>query len=143
MLDFRLDLRKGGATMDNAFVTHGAVSWNELMTTDVPAAREFYGKLFGWKFQEMPNASMPYTVVNVGDAAIGGIMRIPAEAKGMPPTWGAYVTVSDVDQLAAQVGALGGKVLEGPHDIPTVGRFAVIRDPQGAVLNVITYLPRT
>jgi predicted enzyme related to lactoylglutathione lyase len=128
--------------MSSAFETHGAFSWNELQTTDVPAAREFYGKLFGWKIQDMPNAEMPYAVVNAGDAGIGGIMKIPKEAKGMPPHWGAYVTVKNVDELVARVSGLGGKLVIPPQDIPTVGRFAVIQDPQGAVLSVITYLPR-
>jgi len=128
--------------MPSAFETHGAFSWNELMTTDVPAARAFYGKLFGWKIEDMPNPEMPYAVVSAGDTAIGGIMKIPKDAKGMSPSWGAYVTVKNVDELVAQVNSLGGKLLIAPQDIPTVGRFAVIQDPQGAVLNVITYLPR-
>ena len=60
-------------------------------------------------------------------------------ADGLRPTWVPYVTVADVDALVKKVVSLGGKVHMPPTDIPTVGRFAVIKDPQGATLNVITY----
>ena len=63
----------------------------------------------------------------------------PGAPAGMPPTWVPYVTVADVDALVKKVVSLGGKVHMPPTDIPTVGRFAVIQDPQGAVLNLITY----
>jgi predicted enzyme related to lactoylglutathione lyase len=129
--------------MKTAFETHGAFSWNELSTTNVGDAREFYGKLFGWKFEDMNVSGMTYAVISAGDTAIGGIMNVPAQTKGMPPTWGAYVTVDNVDDLVARVASLGGKLLVPAQDIPTVGRFAVIQDPQGAVLSVITYLPRS
>ena len=126
----------------DAFQTPGAFSWCELMTTDPTAASEFYGKLFGWTLETM-NMGMPYTVLKVGEAAIGGIMGMPpGAAPGMPPMWMTYVTVADVDALVKQVESLGGKVHMPPTDIPTVGRFAVIQDPQGAVLNVITYVAR-
>ncbi len=122
------------------FQTPGAVSWTELMTTNPSAATEFYGQLFGWKFEAM-NMGMPYHVVKVGESAIGGVMGMPPGAPpGMPPAWVTYVTVADVDATAAKVSALGGKVMMPPTDIPTVGRFAVIQDPQGAVINMITYL---
>ena len=124
----------------NAFQTPGAFSWCELMTTNPGAATEFYAQLFDWKLEAM-NAGMPYHVVKVGDAAIGGIMGMPPGAPpGMPPTWVPYVTVADVDALVKKVVSLGGKVLMPPADIPSVGRFAVIADPQGAAINVITYV---
>ena len=67
-------------------------------------------------------------------------MAMPAEAGKMPPMWGAYVTVDDVDASAEQAEALGGKLVMGPQDIPDVGRFCVICDPQGAALSLITYI---
>jgi len=84
-----------------------------------------------------------YHVVRVGDTAVGGVMAIPPQAKagGMPPSWGSYVTVADVDATARRAVELGGQVVHGPHDIPGVGRMAVIIDPQGAALNVIAYSP--
>jgi predicted enzyme related to lactoylglutathione lyase len=125
------------------FKTHGAFSWCELMTADPAAAAKFYGALFGWKVELMDMGTGPYHVVKVGDASIGGMMGIPPGATGMPSTWCGYVTVRDVDATARQCKELGGTVLVGPQDIPTVGRFAVLRDPQGAVLNVITYAQRS
>jgi predicted enzyme related to lactoylglutathione lyase len=127
----------------DAFQTPGAFSWCELMTTDPAAATAFYSKLFGWQTEAM-NMGMPYTVVKVGDSAIGGMMGMPPGAPaGMPPTWVPYVTVKDVDALVKQVVSLGGTVRMPPTDIPTVGRFAVIADPQGAAINVITYVMPT
>lgn len=117
----------------------GAFSWNELMTTDVQGAKAFYGNLFGWGMQDIKPGDMDYTMVKLGDREIAGIMAIPKEAAGMPPRWGAYVTVADVDALLPRVAQLGGKVIVPPHDIPDVGRFAVIQDPQGAMLSIICY----
>jgi len=125
----------------DAFQTPGAFSWNELMTSDPEAALAFYTALFGWNTRKMAMPGGDYHVVNVGETAIGGVMALPAEAKagGMPPNWGSYVTVADVDATARQATGLGGKVVHGPQDIPGVGRMAVIIDPQGAAINVIAY----
>jgi len=125
--------------MSDPFKQHGAFSWCELLTPDVAAAKDFYGKLFGWQMQDMPMEGMTYTVLNAGGAPVGGIMAPPREAAGMPPQWGAYVTVDDVDATAKQAVELGGSLLLPPRDIPGVGRFCLIRDPQGAHLYAITY----
>ena len=119
--------------------TLGAFSWTELTTTDPRAARDFYGKLLGWKFQDMDVGTGTYTVINVGEAGVGGITAVPPNAAGMPPAWGSYITVDDVDKVVAKVTGLGGRVLLPPMDIPTVGRFATIMDPQGATISLITY----
>jgi uncharacterized protein len=125
--------------MDEQFKQHGAFSWCELMTTDVDAAKTFYTKLFGWDSEAMSMPGMTYTVVKAGGKGIGGIMTIPKEAQGVPPMWSAYVTVDDVDLTARTAEQLGARILVPPTDIPTVGRFCVIQDPQGAVINAITY----
>ena len=127
----------------DAFQTPGAFSWNELMTSDPAAALDFYVTLFGWQTQKMAMPGGDYHVLNVGQTAVGGVMALPPEARagGMPPAWGSYVTVADVDATARRAAELGGKVVHGPHDIPGVGRMAVIVDPQGAALNVISYAP--
>lgn len=127
--------------MNEPFKQHGAFSWCELMTTDVNAAKSFYTKLFGWETEEMSMPGMNYTVVKAGGNGIGGIMAIPEQAKGMPPSWGAYITVDDVDATAKAAGEMGAKLLVPPTDIPDVGRFCVIQDPQGAAINIITYKP--
>jgi predicted enzyme related to lactoylglutathione lyase len=124
--------------MEEQFKKHGVFSWCELMTTNPDAAKDFYTKLFGWTTEEMNMMpGMTYTVVKVDGKGIGGIMSLPQQ--GMPPQWGSYVTVDDVDATARTVPQLGGKVLMGPQDIPNVGRFCVIQDPQGAVISAITY----
>lgn len=128
--------------MNEGDLQHGAFSWSELMTTDVGAAKTFYGPLFGWTFAEVPAGEMPYTLIKVGDREIGGLMPTPPTAQGMPPTWGVYVTVDDVDATAARVPTLGGSVLVPPTDIPNVGRFCVLMDPQGAAITAITYTRR-
>ena len=119
--------------------THGAFSWNELTTSDTTAARTFYGKLLDWKFKDMDMGEATYTVISTAGGDVGGITGIPPVAKGMSPTWGGYITVDNVDAVVAKVPGLGGRVLLAPTDIPTVGRFATIQDPQGATISLITY----
>ena len=124
----------------DTYKTHGAFSWSELMTSDPEAASEFYGALFGWTVETMDMGTGPYNVVKVGDTSLGGIMgKPPGTPAGMPSMWGCYVTVTNVDETLAKVRNLGGKVLMEPMDIKGVGRMAVIQDPQGAALSVITY----
>lgn len=123
----------------DVFTTPGAFSWSELMTTDPAAAKVFYSKLFGWGTKDMQMTSGAYTTCQVGDASVAGIMKIPAEAAGMPPMWGVYVTVADVDATIRQAESLGGTVVMPPMEVDGVGRMAVLRDPQGATLSVIKY----
>lgn len=126
---------------------HGTFSWCELLTTDVEGAKEFYSALLGWTTETVVHESfengedLEYNLVKVDGTEIGGIMAVPAQAQGMPPAWGTYVTVDDVDAAAVKVQDLGGKVVVPLTDIPGVGRFCVIQDPQGAALTLITYLP--
>ena len=123
--------------------THGAPSWSELITTDPAKASEFYGKLFGWKIQESGPAMHGYRTAHIGDSGVAGIMQVPAEAAGMPPQWGVYVTVDNLEQTLADAQAMGAKVCMAPMDVPGIGRMAVFNDPQGAALSVIQYLPQS
>ncbi len=125
--------------MNNPFETPGAFSWSELMTGDPAAAKGFYGALFGWEFQDMAMGEMAYTVVKAGGEDAGGLMCTPPEAGGAPPRWGVYVTVADADATARRAVELGGTVLVPPKDIPDVGRFCVLQDPQGAAISAIAY----
>jgi len=118
---------------------HGVFSWNELMTTDMPAAKKFYREALGWELQDLNNPGMAYTIAKKGDREVAGIMAMPKDVQGMLPGWGSYVTVDNVDARVARVQSLGGKLCVAPQDIPNVGRFAVIADPQGAMLAMITY----
>jgi len=119
--------------------THGVFSWCELLTTDVTAARRFYGELLGWTLSDMDDSSMPYTIIKNGENDIGGMMEITDEMPNMKPMWGPYVTVDDVDKRVDVAKKLGAKVLVEAQDVPNVGRFAMIMDPQGAPVSLITY----
>jgi uncharacterized protein len=126
--------------MDEKLMKHGAFSWFELMTTDVQAAKKFYSELLNWGVKEMPMENMTYTVASVDGEDVAGLMSMPPGQEDMPPTWGLYITVDDVDVTAAKAKDLGGKVLVEPQDIPQVGRFSVLQDPQGAWFAAITYV---
>jgi uncharacterized protein len=115
----------------------GALCWNELCTRDPARAATFYGSLFGWAHEAMPMPGFEYTVFKRGDQPAGGAMPIQAEWGDMPPHWSVYFAVEDCDACAATATRLGGSVLTAPTDIPGVGRFAVLRDPQGANFSVL------
>lgn len=126
-------------TNQDATKMHGVFSWNELMTTDVKSAQAFYGELLGWSFTPFAGGEMEYTIAKAGDRDVAGIMAVPPGSESMPAIWGSYVTVDDVDARTARAEKLGGKVCVPPQDIPNVGRFSVIGDPQGIMLGLISY----
>jgi uncharacterized protein len=126
------------ADMADDLRKHGVFSWNELMTRDVEGAKAFYTKLLGWTTEDTP-MGMPYTLIKNGDTPIAGIMAMPPEVGDMPPVWGSYVSVDDVDASAKKAVELGGTLYKEPTDIPGVGRFCVVGDPQGAFLSLITF----
>jgi predicted enzyme related to lactoylglutathione lyase len=113
-----------------------AFMWYELMTTDVKAAEAFYTKVVGWTAKDAGGPNAGYTLLLAKDGGVGGMM--PAFEGGPPPVWMGYVAVADVDASTRQVAELGGSVHKQPDDIPQVGRFSVVADPQGAVFMLIT-----
>ncbi len=123
----------------DVYKTQGAFSWSELTTSDPAAAARFYAEVFGWTAKDPDPAMGDYRVVSVGETPVAGIMAPPPGAPPMPSHWGCYVTVNSVDNTLERVQALGGTVLVPPMDVPTVGRMAVLKDPQGAVLSIIQY----
>ena len=125
--------------MEERFKKHGAFSWCELMTSNVAAAKDFYTQLLGWTTEEMEMEGMTYSVLKAGEDAVGGIMAAPTQAQGVPPHWGVYITVDDVDAVAKKAEELGAKTVVPLTDIPDVGRMYTFQDPQGAVISVITY----
>jgi predicted enzyme related to lactoylglutathione lyase len=109
----------------------GIFCWNELMTTDVPAAKAFYGALFGWGAADSPMPGIgTYTRFLRGKDSAAGLMKHPHA--GAPPAWLSYVQVASVDATAGKVAGLGGRLVVPPMDIPNMGRFAIATDPQGA-----------
>jgi uncharacterized protein len=136
---------------ENRSSTHGKFIWCELMTSDTKAAGDFYTSVIGWKINEMtmpgaPDGMPPYYLFEMGEGdncpGIGGMMDFPPELEGkLPPNWTGYVAVDDVDQTARDYVSLGGRVQREPDDIPGVGRFAVVADPHGAVICIMTPIP--
>jgi uncharacterized protein len=121
----------------------GAMCWNELMTPDIAAAGRFYGATFGWTADLVDtSADSSYSIFKAGTTQVGGMMARPPQMKDIPPHWLTYFAVTDCDGTAKKVGDLGGKILKPPMDIPTIGRFAVCQDPQGAVFAIFTPQPR-
>ncbi len=111
----------------------GRFVWHELMTTDPERAQQFFAELLGWT---TTNFSMEggetYTMIQVGEQTIGGYEKMETGGPA-PPHWLGYVTVEDVDAAAGRAEAMGGALMVPPNDISNVGRFAVLRDPAGAV----------
>ena len=127
--------------MSDYLKRHGVFSLNELITTDLSSAEEFYGELLGWTFTETKTIyGNPYLVIHRDGTIVGGMMlkdgNVPDD---VIPCWDPYITVDDVEASAKRVEILGGEVILPPTDIPKVGRFCVIKDPQGISLNLITY----
>ena len=117
--------------------------WDELATSSRQGAVEFYTGLFGWQAKTGGETGpMIYTEwINEGQP-IGGMYEPTPEMGPMPPNWMPYFAVADCDAIANKAASLGGKLFVPPTDIPNVGRFSTIQDPQGAVFAVITLLPR-
>jgi len=120
-----------GAELMNA---EGGVCWTELGTKDANAAKPFYNAVFGWNAEVAPMPGTEYTLFKNGENTAGGMMQITPEMGPIPSHWMPYIAVADCDGTSAKVTANGGHIVMGPMDIPSVGRFAVMRDPQGAHL---------
>jgi predicted enzyme related to lactoylglutathione lyase len=114
----------------------GRFVWYDLMTSDPAKAEGFYKKVAGWGTSVWEGPT-PYTMWTANNQMIGGVMTVP-KGVSSPPHWLAYIAVADVDATAKQVQSLGGAIHKEPTDIPTVGRFAVFADPQGAAFAVFT-----
>jgi len=112
--------------------------WYELMTSDVDAAEAFYKSVVGWNSEPWDGPDMRYIIMKAGETAVAGMMATPKEAEGMKPAWLGYIHAEDVDAATSNVRSGGGDVVRAPEDIPDVGRFSVVTDPQGAVFMMIT-----
>jgi len=117
----------------------GAVSWHELATRDLDAAKRFYTAVFGhgWDDVDTGEGGPPYATFSVKASLAGGVVQMTADwPAGVPSHWVPYFSVADTDAVVKQAAELGGGVNMPPTDSP-YGRFASLRDPQGAVFDVI------
>jgi uncharacterized protein len=115
----------------------GTPSYVGLTAPDQQAAKEFYGPLFGWEFEDvdMGEAGVYVPVSKDGDSIAGIAGQMP-QLQGHPAFWGVYLTVDDIDATTAKVAPAGGKVEAGPFDVMDLGRMASIQDPTGARVNL-------
>ena len=117
-------------------MSQGRFIWYELGTKDLDAATRFYTAVVGWKTKNAGQPDMRYEVLNPPSTpdgmGIGGMMQYPPQMAANAPQWNGYVSVDDVDAFAARVTKHGGAICQPPTDIPNVGRFAFVNDPQGA-----------
>ena len=112
----------------------GAMTWNDLLTSDVEAAREFYTALFGWEVDAVPETDGRYSVIKGRDGSNGGMMALPAE--GIPPFWQPYFAVESLEAAQAEVRELGGRLLTEPIAVPS-GAFVAVLDPHGAAFSLL------
>ena len=115
----------------------GRFVWYDHMTPDTESAASFYTQVVGWG-TEAWNGPVPYTMFTSNGATLGGTMSMPAEASGAPPHWIGYVSTPDIASTLLEVKRLGGTVHRDATDIPGVGTFAIVADPQGAVFALFT-----
>jgi hypothetical protein len=119
-----------------------AFCWAELGTRDAVKAEAFYTKVFGWEPQHKEFGPMKYTEFYLAGrvaegAAVGGMYTMPPEMEGVPPHWMSYFAVDDCDAVAEKAKSLGAGITLPPRDIPGVGRFSMLADPQGAAFSII------
>ena len=116
----------------------GTPSWIDLQTTDQAAAKQFYGELFGWTFDDRPvDEQNVYSMASIKGLDVAAISGLGDQAAaGVPPHWNSYISVDDVDATTAKVAPAGGTVFAPPFDVMDAGRMSVIADPTGAVFEL-------
>ena len=119
----------------------GELCWRELRTKNLPAAIEFYSKLFGWTLEQTKVTEMDYKEIAMDGTAHGGMMAIDESWGPEPPPshWANYIAVDNADETAEKITANGGAVKVPPFDAPGVGRMAMVADPSGADFAIIQF----
>lgn len=114
--------------------------WNELLTTDPEAAKEFYGSTIGWSFDSMPmDGGGTYSICMSEDKPCGGIMQLQDTAPGGDtPHWFAYVAVDDLEARLEKAKSMGATIVREPFEVPGIGKIAMVEDPQGARMGWMT-----
>ncbi len=111
----------------------GQFCWNELITHDVAKAKEFYGSLLGWEYEDIDMGEFTYTMFKNGEQQIGGMMQIPKDkTKEIPPHWMSYILVEDITQSLEKAKKLGAVIKMPITQVSDSGKFTVLADPTGA-----------
>jgi predicted enzyme related to lactoylglutathione lyase len=115
---------------------HGTFAWNEFATDDIDAALRFYGETLGWTFERFDLPDGAYWVAKPGDSLVGGIGSLDtgADPAMCVSAWTAFIRVDEIDRRFARALELRASPVQVPHDVPNVGRVAVLRDPTGALI---------
>ncbi len=120
---------------------HGEVWWTELMTRDVESAKAYYSKVCGWTWETMPmGEDGDYHLAMRAGKPVAGMMDMAGmdQMADVPPYWFSYFAVDDVDDAARATEAAGGKIIRAPWDVPNTGRIAILEDPTGAAMGLMT-----
>lgn len=122
----------------------GTIAWTEFLSRDPEAAMAFFSAALGWRFEPFDIEGDPYWVAFAGDAMVGGLGGLSSgDVETGESYWLASVEVEDVDERFADALAAGAVAIRPPHDVPQVGRVALLRDPTGAPFGIMTSLPET
>jgi predicted enzyme related to lactoylglutathione lyase len=113
----------------------GVFVWDELGTTDADGAQRFYEQVFSWTTKDQGEEYGGYRIFHRGEEQVGGLMKNPDPS--IPAAWTPYVGVEDTDAICKKAIELGAKAIVEPMDVPNIGRFAILQDPQGAVFGII------
>ncbi|MEM9434717.1 MAG: VOC family protein [Pseudomonadota bacterium] len=119
---------------------HGTVHWNELMTRDLEKTLDYYKTVCGWTIETVDMGEGDYHIARKGEEMTAGIMDITG-MPGMddtPPHWLPYLAVADVDHAVETTKQKGGQVFRDCFDVPGVGRIAIVADPGGAAVGIMT-----
>lgn len=118
---------------------HGKIWWSELMTRDVPAAREYYEAVCGWTIEEMQMPEGPYFICKQGEEMVAGIMDMTpmTHLDGVPSHWFTYIAVDDIDAAMTATVAAGGVVQRAPFEVGEVGKIAIVTDSTGAAVGLM------
>jgi len=114
------------------------VNWNELASTDLARAKAFYAKHFGFEFKETMNMGVmgDYCfITHDGVPRIGAVMEAPKDAP--VHAWLFYFGVNSIAAVKEAIEAGGGKILNGPHEVPGGQWIIIATDPQGAAFGVV------
>ena len=116
------------------------ICWRELATKELPAAMDFYSKMFGWTLEQTKITPMDYKEIIMDGTAYGGMMAMdenwPPE---VPSHWNSYIAVDNADDTAKKIADNGGSIRVPPFDAPGVGRISIAADPTGAAFAIIQF----